>query len=83
MWRPVAVVLCLALPGCVAANVDVSPRPEARPEGAREVAQTGSFADWMRSEEHTSDLQSDVCSSDLSSTTCCSFPMPARGRPRR
>ena len=47
MWRPVAVVLCLALPGCVAANVDVSPRPEARPEGAREVAQTGSFADWM------------------------------------
>ena len=47
MWRPVAFALCLALPGCVAANVETSPRPEARPEGARDVAQTGGFADWM------------------------------------
>lgn len=46
MWRPVAVVLCLALPGCVAANVETSPRPEARPEAAR-APQSGNFADWM------------------------------------
>lgn len=49
MWRPVAIGLCLALPGCVAANVETSPRPETRPEVgmARSAAQSGSFSAWM------------------------------------
>jgi membrane-bound lytic murein transglycosylase B len=41
-----ALVLLLALPGCVGANVMTSPRPEPRP--AALTAPTGDFGTWLR-----------------------------------
>ena len=47
MGRSVAVFLCLLLPGCVAANVETSPRPEPRAETTVAARATGSFELWM------------------------------------
>ncbi len=48
MFRLPALVFSLALPACVAANVDVSPRPEARPETrAAAASRPAGFATWM------------------------------------
>ena len=47
MTRLFALVLIMSLPGCVAANVETSPRPEARGEG-RGSAQTGTFSTWLQ-----------------------------------
>ena len=46
MSRVVLLVLSLSLPGCVAANVETSPRPEARAE-TRASAPTGDFGVWL------------------------------------
>ena len=42
---PLALVLVLALPGCVGANVESSPRPQPRP--AATAPATGAFASWL------------------------------------
>ncbi|MFN7001967.1 MAG: lytic murein transglycosylase [Roseinatronobacter sp.] len=47
MGRSISVFLCLLLPGCVAANVETSPRPEPRAESAMASRATGSFDAWM------------------------------------
>lgn len=47
MGRSVAVFLCLLLPGCVAANVETSPRPEPRAEAGISTRAAGSFEAWM------------------------------------
>lgn len=46
MWRAVLMVLMLA-PGCVGANVERSPRPEARPEGVAAAPRAASFEAWV------------------------------------
>lgn len=46
MSRVVLLVLSLSLPGCVAANVETSPRPEARAE-SRASAPSGDFGVWL------------------------------------
>ncbi len=47
MRRSVVVFFCLLLPGCVAANVETSPRPEPRAEAGVTARATGSFDTWM------------------------------------
>ena len=46
MSRVVLLVLSLSLPGCVAANVETSPRPEARAQSSA-AAPTGDFGVWL------------------------------------
>lgn len=46
MSRVVLLVLSLSLPGCVVANVETSPRPEARSE-SRASAPSGDFGVWL------------------------------------
>ena len=46
MSRVVLLVLSLSLPGCVAANVETSPRPEARAQ-SNAAAPTGDFGVWL------------------------------------
>ncbi len=48
MWRVMVVVLAL-FPGCVGANVDRSPRPEARPAGMAAAQREASFGAWVTS----------------------------------
>ena len=47
MGRAFAVCVALLLPGCVAANVATSPRPEPRVETSLASRATGSFDTWM------------------------------------
>ncbi len=50
MHRALALVLLLALPGCVGADITSSPRPEARPEAPvsrQATAQAGTFTEWL------------------------------------
>ncbi len=49
MHRSVALFFCLLLPGCVAANVDTSPRPEPRVETPAATRSVGSFDAWLDS----------------------------------
>ncbi|NYS24740.1 lytic murein transglycosylase [Rhodobacteraceae bacterium 2376] len=45
--RAILICLLLLLPGCVGANVDRSPRPEARPEAGPEATRAASFDGWV------------------------------------
>ncbi|TVP71262.1 MAG: lytic murein transglycosylase [Rhodobacteraceae bacterium] len=48
MGRFLAVVLCLSLPGCSIANVETSPRPDARPQTlAAQTSRGASFDAWL------------------------------------
>ena len=52
MYRPLALALMLALPGCVGADVTTSPRPEARPDASAPRAARGeSFSAWLSGAE--------------------------------